>query len=152
MIVDILPFPKQSLLELRNCLTNDGLYLSSDATVVFVCGAKPSPKAPRARDSFLQYANRNLKSYRFFMAEDFFNLYERRMQKDLLSVEGDIAKFCDCLIVFIESASAIAELGAFATHDELSKIMLAVNDDEHRNSDSFISLGPIAKINRQALS
>ena len=141
-------FSQWSIDHLKHCLQSKSIFLSRDAVIIFVCGGKSNIDYPTARDRFLQYATRHLGSFQFFRAEDFFSFAVASTIKDLLTIENDIAKFCDCLIIFIESSSAIAELGAFSNSDRLAKMILAVNDADYELSNSFIAKGPIAKINR----
>jgi len=82
------------------------------------------------------------------MAESFFELFQNKRGKDLLSLEDKLAEYSDCIIVVLESESAFSELGAFAIKDELAEIMLVINDKRFAGSESFISLGPIAKVDR----
>ncbi len=133
---------------IKNCINNNNLLLLKDAIMIFVCGAMPNDNNPTARDSFLKYAYLHHPTYNFFKAEEYFKIADKNGKIDLLSIEDNIAKYCDCLIIFVESASSIAELGAFANSDELSRIMLVINNKEYANSNSFISFGPIAKINK----
>lgn len=143
-------FPQWGIDHLKKCLRSKSVLLSRDAVLIFVCGGKSNAKNPTARDMFLQYSARHLNSYKFYRAEEFFDLSVAGTGKDLLTVENDIAKFCDCLVIFIESPSAIAELGAFSNSDRLARMILAINDQDHELSDSFIARGPIAKINRRS--
>ncbi|MBN2564616.1 MAG: retron St85 family effector protein [Candidatus Eisenbacteria bacterium] len=122
--------------------------LLKDALVVFVCGAQSDVQKPTARDRFMEYAKRHLADIQFFKAEEFLEAEPLSGAKDLLSLEDDLAGYCDCLMVIVESPSSIAELGAFANHRELSRIMLVVNDKRYASTKSFISEGPIAKVNR----
>jgi hypothetical protein len=47
-------------------------YLKADSILVFVCGATPNLLVPGARDRLVQYAQKHLKHFQFFMAEDVF--------------------------------------------------------------------------------
>lgn len=96
----------------------------------------------------MQYAQKHLKNYNFFMADTFFDFFHNRENKDLLSLEDKLAQYSDCIILVLESESAYSELGAFAIKDELAKIMLVINDKQFLKSKSFISLGPVAKVDR----
>lgn len=96
----------------------------------------------------MHYAQKHLTNYNFFMAEKFFDLFQNKQRKDYLSLEDELTKYSDCIIVVLESESAYSELGAFAMKDELAQIMLVVNDKAFSESKSFISLGPVAKVNR----
>lgn len=128
----------------------NSVLLSRDAFLVFVCGAQDNAADPPARQLFMRYARRHLDGIDFFLAEDYFKQSQAAQEKDWLSIEDELASYADCLIVFVESPSAIAELGAFANNDRLVEVMLAVNDRSHENADSFIRHGPIAKIQERS--
>jgi hypothetical protein len=124
-------------------------FLKADSILVFVCGAKPSTAVPGARDRLVQYAQRYLKHFQFFMAEDVFKALVADSNRDLLSIEASLADLSDCIIIILESEGAFAELGAFTVRDDLAGIVLAINDIEHRGGDSFLSLGPLAKLEKK---
>lgn len=68
----------------------------------------------------------------------------------MLTIESALTKYADCIILILESESAIAELGAFAHVDEIAKKILLINDKQFINSDSFIHKGPIKKVNAKS--
>lgn len=138
--------PPSAIATLKKCISSGRTYLAKSSILVFVCGAKPNANTPRGRDRLMTYAKKYLKNYHFFMAESFFEVFKSKEQYDLLSLENQLADFCDCIIIVLESESAFAELGAFAIKKELSKIMLVINDDNFQKTQSFIQLGPIAKV------
>lgn len=125
-------------------------FLKADANLILVCGKRPDQKCPGARDRILDYARTRLNKFQFFIAEHIFELFRDRGDLDLLSLEERLLDFCDCIMIVLESESAYAELGAFAIKDDLAKNMLVVNDVCFRESTSFISLGPLAKINKNS--
>lgn len=96
----------------------------------------------------MRYAEKHLAEYRFFEAEQVFDVLARTRKTDLLSLEGKFAGYADCIIVIVESAGAIAELGAFAMKDEVARNVLAINSVTFRDDESFISLGPVRKLDR----
>ncbi|MBZ0099077.1 MAG: retron St85 family effector protein, partial [Taibaiella sp.] len=122
-------------------------YLRRDSSIVFVCGADPK-LAGSCRSKFLKYAEKHLANYDFFIAEDLLNI--KSVDSDLLSIEDKLAQFSDCVILFLESPGAFAELGAFANKSNLTSILLAVNDSAYSGARSFINDGPINKINRES--
>jgi len=136
--------------KLKSCLENSELFLKSDSVLVFTCGRKPNPENPTIRDLILDYAHKHFSSFKFFMAEDFFNAFENEEKLDLMTLEGDLADYSDCIIIILESESAFAELGAFSMYDKLAKIVLAINDTKFKNSDSFIKKGPLEKLNKES--
>jgi hypothetical protein len=142
------PIHQGSLEALKACISTGHTYLTKSSTLVFTCGKTPNNKRPGGRDLLMTYADKHLKTYNFFIAEHFFQVFENKGGKDLLSLEDQLAKFCDCIIVVLESEGAFSELGAFTIKDDLAKMMLIINDRKFIHSKSFISQGPIAKIDR----
>jgi hypothetical protein len=140
--------PLKSVKELQKCLSENKLFLSKDAYIVFVCGANVSENKHSARSRFIEYGKKYLNGIDFFIAEDFFSKVSDKDEYDLLSIENTIAQFSDCILIFLESASAIAELGAFSNNDKLAGIILAINDKVHVETPSFINFGPLAKLNK----
>jgi hypothetical protein len=134
--------------QLRRVVASRRVLVNKESFLAFVCGAGANPENPGARDTFLEYARRHIADIEFFLAEDYFAVHDGRLANDLLSMENEIAEYADCLIIFMESESALTELGAFCNSRELARIILAVNDKAHEHSQSFISLGPIAMLNR----
>ena len=84
--------------------------------------------------------------YRFqvLYAEDLFEgiLYGPK-PTDLLTLENLLADSVDCIVLVVESAGAICELGAFVNHEALQDRVLAVVDEKYRNHRSFIASGPV---------
>lgn len=140
----------RSLSKLKTCIENRETRLRLNSLLVLVCGAKCNPDRPTARSTFLRYAKKHLQEYRFFEAEQVLNVLARTRKTDLLSLEGEFAGYSDCIIIIVESAGAIAELGAFAMEDKVARNVLAINSETCRDPDSFISLGPIRKLDRKS--
>jgi len=80
------------------------------------------------------------------VAERIFELLAKAEKENLLSIEERLSDFCDCLLIVLESESTYAELGAFAIKDKLAENMLVINDRQFRQGKSFISMGPLAKV------
>jgi len=116
--------------------------------LVLACGRRPNPTLPGGRDRILEYMKRHLKMYEFFMAEWVFQLLAKSDNRNLLEVEAGLSDYCDCLLIVLESESTYAELGAFAIQDKLAENMLVVNDRGFEREESFISMGPIDRVDR----
>jgi hypothetical protein len=142
---------KKVLANYKHCVTTGGTLLRSDAVLVFLCGKKPDIHNPGGRDQILDYVKRHEKSFRFFIAEKFFEHYKSSTNLNLLDIEDSLAKYSDCIIIILESEGTFTELGAFSLKKELVKNIMLVNSDKFKNNDdSFITLGPIAKINKES--
>lgn len=133
---------------LLQALTNGTTYLRGDARIVFVCGASSTPGWTSGRETILTYVDRHLPQFRFFRAEEVFAALGSLATADLLSIEDELGKFSDCIVLICESESAFAELGAFALSDCLAEQLLVINDVRFQKSSSFINLGPIRKSDR----
>ncbi|MCB1206030.1 MAG: retron St85 family effector protein [Verrucomicrobiae bacterium] len=133
---------------LKHAILHGTTYLRKDAKIIFVCGANSVDGWTSNREKLLNYSERHLTSFKFFRAEKVFEALEGTTDSDLLSIEDDLGKFSDCIIVICESESAFAELGAFALSRDLAKQLLVINDQNHAASQSFINLGPIKKADR----
>lgn len=136
------------IVRLLHSIQHGTTYLRKDARIVFVCGANSTPGWTSNRENLLTYVDRHLPAFRFFQAEKVFEALDSSTESDLLSIEDDLGKFSDCIIVVCESESAFAELGAFALSRDLAKQLLVINDQRHAASESFINLGPIKKADR----
>ena len=119
-----------------------------DIQFVFLCGANIDVDIPSKRREFLlDFSSKKLPHAKFFLAESMFKVLKAEGNKaNLLDIENELSSLADFVIVILESESAFCELGAFATHKELRKKMIVINDSEHRNSESFINLGPVKAI------
>ena len=81
------------------------------------------------------------------LAEDFTRLSVFSAHyKDILEFESDLAQITELIILFCESAGSFAELGSFASVDEIAKRLLVVLRDFYANANSFITLGPITNL------
>lgn len=133
---------------LRKTLKASSAFLKADAVLVFTCGAERGSSGKTCRESIVEYADRHLKGFRFFEAEAFFRAFAESAKSDLLTLEEKLAGYSDCILIVLESPGAVAELGAFTLHNDLAKIVLAVNERRFRDSTSFISLGPLKKVDK----
>jgi hypothetical protein len=68
--------------------------------------------------------------------------------EDLLLLESDLAHLSAAILLLVESAGSIAELGAFSYDPVLSEKLIAVLEFEYQGDESFIQDGPVAKLNR----
>jgi hypothetical protein len=126
------------------------VFLDKDALVIFTCGAASS-EHKSARDHLLEYAKRYFDHGTLFRAEDAFPVLLKSSSHDLLTIEHRLADYSDCVLLINESAGTLAELGAFASNTKIIKKLLVVNPKEHIGRQSFINLGPIAKVDRKSL-
>ncbi|OVE74482.1 hypothetical protein BVX94_00090 [bacterium B17] len=142
------PFSSSFKESFKALLTSKEVWLTPACQLVFLCGKKLDDPGC-ARKVLLDYAHKHIPESRFFLAEDVFDaLRLSGKSPDLLSVESYLARCADSVIIILESDGAKVELGAFAHDDELAKIMLTVNDARFKGEASFISDGPLKKLNK----
>jgi hypothetical protein len=131
---------------LRELFKVDKVTIDADSKIIFVCGASNSKdnNAKTRRQLVIEYGKQQFDNFRFLQAENAFRYLRGSINSDLLTIENKLAEFSDCIIVILESEGAIAEVGAFANHDEIRKFLLVIINEKYSNDDheSFIKNGP----------
>ncbi len=133
---------------LRDDIINDNVKILSDTIIVFVCGGNLKETNKYSRKTLIEYANKHFKKNIFFVAEKIFELYNKEEENDLLRIENYLCEYSDCIIIILESIGAFTELGAFSNKDELVNKLLIINDIEYKTIESFVNLGPLARIEK----
>lgn len=77
------------------------------------------------------------------LAEDFKDWIHDSVYRDLLAFESDIAHISSLIIIILESAGALAELGLFVKNRALRNKILVFVSQEHYEESSFVRLGPL---------
>jgi hypothetical protein len=95
------------------------------------------------RDAFLRAAKTSGANYRIILAEEAKPLTTEAGYNNLLSFRSDIAELVGLILLFVESAGSLAELGAFAALEEVAPKLLAVLNDFHYGQSSFVRNGPL---------
>ena len=140
---------------LRHSLLFSKVYAPRDLDkFVLLCGANQFTEDTTAlsarRKALLAFAQLQLPHAQFFVAEDMFKVLQKEgSKKNILDIENTISTFADKVIIVLESPSAFAELGAFAVHD-LREKLIVINDQKFKDSQSFISLGPLRAIEEES--
>ena len=80
---------------------------------------------------------------RIRVAEEFKNWASDAIYRDLITFERHLAELSSVIVLALESAGSIAELGLFSAVDEFQKKLLIFVETDHYKSDSFIKFGPI---------
>jgi hypothetical protein len=120
---------------------------------VFLCGGKLEDPEHSLRAQFYE---RKVKpnpvlEKKVVLAEVADKWYStRKLFGDLLELEGYLAALCACILLFVESPGAIAELGAFTQMAALREKLIAVIERSHSIGPSFIVNGPIEQMSRLA--
>ncbi len=76
-------------------------------------------------------------------------LYTDNKAIDILTFEEVLAEISEYIIIISESPGTYCELGAFALNDIFANKTIVINEDNPKYKKSFITKGPIQKIERQ---
>lgn len=123
--------------------------------VVFLCGGalSPDPAAQPKRCVLERYMREELHC-RVFYAEHVWQSLSRDLKANtrssLLELERDFARYADAIVLVLESAGAICELGAFAMEDSLRAKLIVLHDRKHKHETSFIQAGPLTWLRTSA--
>ena len=123
-------------------------------TVFLVGAARSAPSALRERLREELSGKPWIPGFDVYYPEDLFEELLRGGAggTDLLELENMLAKNVHAIVIVLESAGAIAELGAFANHLELRDRLVVVVDKKYQRARSFVMLGPVAYLRRRAKS
>jgi len=129
---------------------NNELYarFDTDQINVFLCGAAGDNNTS-LRSMIAKKLSTKVKVNIVFPEWLFSNLMAMK-DNDLLTLEHDLAKNVDLIVLPLEGLGAICELGAFASYEELTKRILVLNNKRYAHESSFINEGPIRLIKRRA--
>ena len=83
------------------------------------------------------------------LAEAANQLYRDTEYSDLITFEEDIAIISSLVLLIAESAGSLAELGAFATSDQIRPRLSVIMTTDHFEKESFVRFGPIQKVIRE---
>jgi len=126
------------------------IFQRKDRHIIFVCGGRVKLYSRSLRYKFIKYAKKNLRQLRIFRAEaatEDLSKDDTPEFQNIADFESFIANFTDCVLIFPESEGSISELSYFSGKDIIVKKVLVANDLKEQ-SDSFINLGPIDKVNK----
>lgn len=142
--------PRQHLLE-NIQLTQVRVEFSSP--VVLLCGGvvkqksnpnDPDPPVLSLRAALNEAILRKEVDFEVFRPEEIGHWQADSTYKNLMDFEADLASICSLIVIILESAGSIAELGAFSQLEDLNKKLVVIKSDRFNDTDlenSFINLG-----------
>ena len=134
------PDPREGFLKLID-LESSRVLLAPHIT--FICGGPVDVKATTnhsIRNMFMNLsAKMPGKSEGFTLAENFKDWQDG--YSNLSDFENDIAAISSLIVVILESAGSLAELGLFYANVKLRDKMIVIVHSDHHKSDSFIKFG-----------
>jgi len=110
-------------------------------------------KSCSVREMLVEYCHENdaLAENSIKLAEHYKDWFEASHYSDLLSFEEELSQLASVTVIILESPGAIAELGAFCVNDKISKNLVIVLSEVHHQSKSFITLGPLQKVDTKSV-
>lgn len=135
-------------LDFLKSINLDESRISQFPGIIFVCGGprsdiKDLPSS--ARDTIVRSLSisHNTIAKQITEAEEVQDWLKEGHYSNLISFETDIADLATLIVLFVESAGSIAELGAFSVIPNIaSKLLVFIRENSYQQ-DSFIRLGPI---------
>lgn len=129
----------------------------SNAPIVLLCGGpvliKDRPDDPSPAIASLRHAVANANtSYEIFRPEEIESWLSDGVFKNLMNLEADLASICSLVVIILESAGSLAELGAFSQLPDLSKKIIAIRSNTFRDATSFINLGILRHLTENEIS
>ncbi|MHB1229364.1 MAG: retron St85 family effector protein, partial [Halothiobacillus sp.] len=135
-----------SAIDFEKCKVN-----LSDSPIVLLCGGqanneKNTPDDPdlpvqSLRHAIVNHALYHTVPYEIFRPEEIKDWNTDGVFKNLMSFEEELANICSLVVVILESAGSIAELGAFSQLEDLSSKLIAIHSGIFNDESSFINLG-----------
>lgn len=122
-----------------------GLEVVRYPNIIFFCGGPLRDSTPpyfSARHFIADYVSANQTKYIVKNAEAIPEWNHYDVYPDLITFEQDIAKVSRLVVLFVESAGSLVELGAFTVLPEMSGKLLAIINEQYQAENSFITLGP----------
>jgi hypothetical protein len=128
--------------------------INQDPPIVFLCGGQVEINGDgklSARDTFLSFLKAKNSDFlsNITLAENFEDWMKDSIYDDLLEFEEDLAGLATLVLIVLESPGSLSELGAFVVNEVLKEKVVAILTSSHYSQASFITLGPIAHIEKK---
>ena len=146
---------ENTLIETFEGLSTQKFKVNLESHHLFVCGGEVDAKAgyPLSfRDHLITYSASEFPDIHdtLVQAETFKDYFKENAYPDLLIFEEEIANLASLVIIFLESAGSLVELGMFCTKpDFFNKLIIIAPQEEVNGEDSFIYLGPLENIKKK---
>lgn len=150
--------------ELKREIRTRGVEDKGILRFIFICGEQILDDSGKLIDESILESQNNI---RYFIMKNFKkHIYTGEYEKeshpaqciiseyvysadkaiDILTFEQVLAEISEFIIIITESPGTFCELGAFALHDSFAEKVIVINENNPNFKKSFISLGPIKKI------
>lgn len=148
-----MPVP-DSVREFVQQLDLEKLRVRRPVPTIFLCGGVIAPHAAGPHYSLRSHIHHVLGDKLgapIALAEAATDIFELSEYNDLISFEGDVAALSGLTVIICESPGSLAELGAFAFHNDLSRKLYVLLERGHYDgggSQSFIRRGPVLRLEK----
>lgn len=145
---------EDALIEELSAFDTSKFTVSFSPPKIFVCGGKTNgsnliPQSLRER-VINHFDDTDDDMYKACVrAEDFKDYFKEGAYSDLLEFETDIANIATLIIICLESAGSLVELGMFCNNQTLKhRLLVIAPQEEVEAKDSFIYLGPLESLKK----
>jgi hypothetical protein len=145
----------------KEIVTKNGIYIPAERpSLIFICGAneneiiknKQVRKPSKRRSRIIQFIGSKFKNSYSFLAESVVTNLKENSNQNIYSLEQQLLKLCDYVIIVLESNSSFCELGAFTADKELLNKIVVINNAKFIKEESFINMGPIDLVKKNQSS
>lgn len=115
--------------------------------MIFMVGASTQNKYS-LRSRLSEELSKHAKYYKpiqIYLPEDLFTELQHDKSYNLLTLENKLAQSVHAVVLCLESAGSLAELGAFSNSDLKDKLIV-IQDKKFKKVKSFVTIGPIQYI------
>ena len=133
------------------------IRVEKTSPIVLLCGGVVKEKERPSDPDLPIYSVRGaikeaFPNYELFRPEEIQHWQSDAVYQNLMDFEADLASICTVVVIILESAGSIAELGAFSQLEELSEKLIVIKSDDFNHpkyADSFINLGILRYLSRK---
>lgn len=146
---------EDTLIEIFGKVQIKDLHVLNERRHIFVCGGPvdvnaSTPLSLRHRYHTYTITHNSEVHDSTLFAEEFKDYFKDEIFPNLTVFENEIASIASLIIIFLESAGSLVELGMFCTRPNLfDKLLIIAPSDKVQGEDSFIFLGPLEHIMRK---
>lgn len=138
----------ERVIELLKLVDFDKSEIRRDNRAVFLCGGQlnvAAPVCPSVREALLRHlpTRDKIDGAKIILAERAKEALPGSKFTNLLDFEEYISAAVDGVILIVESAGSICELGAFVKTPEINFKLIIVISSVHYNTPSFVKLGAL---------
>lgn len=117
---------------------------------VFLCGQQLDSRYADTRRQ-IKWFLENRFQIKAFLGEDIPESLTPEIKSDHLTIETKAAARAHVIAMFLGSPGTIAELTAFALNETIRPKLLVFNDQKYRGEKTFLNLGPLKLLDKDAV-